>query len=205
MLRRALPLLVFVLLAGLLFAGVRLSGTRNPNEIPSPLIGKPAPDFALPLLHTPDRTVTRADLLGQPYVLNVWGSWCPSCRIEHPFVEALARSGRIRVIGFNYKDQREDALRWLEQFGDPYEFSLVDIDGRKAIDFGVSAAPETYVIDAEGIIRYKQTGPLTPQVIEEKILPWATAGAKLDAPQAAAVDTPNPTATTTDGGNGGTP
>jgi cytochrome c biogenesis protein CcmG/thiol:disulfide interchange protein DsbE len=176
MLRRWLPLMVFAALGVLLFAGVRLSATRNPNEIPSPLIGKPAPDFSLPLLHEPGRSVTRAELLGRPYVLNVWGSWCPSCRIEHPFVEALAKSGRIRVIGFNYKDEREDALRWLGQFGDPYEFSLVDRDGRKAIDFGVSAAPETYVIDAEGIVRFKQTGPLTPQVIEEKILPWADGG-----------------------------
>ena len=173
MLRRWLPLIVFALLGVLLFAGVRLSATRNPNEIPSPLLGKPAPDFALPLLHEPGRTVTRADLLGRPYVLNVWGSWCPSCRIEHPFVEALAKSGRIRVIGFNYKDAPEDALRWLGQFGNPYEFSLVDRDGRKAIDFGVSAAPETYVIDAEGIVRFKQTGPLTPDVIATKILPWA--------------------------------
>jgi cytochrome c biogenesis protein CcmG/thiol:disulfide interchange protein DsbE len=185
MLRRWLPLLVFLALGALLFAGVRLSGTRNPNEIPSPLIGKPAPDFALPLLHDPARTVTRADLLGRPYVLNVWGSWCPSCRIEHPFVEALAKTGRIRVIGFNYKDEREDALRWLGQFGDPYEFSLVDLDGRKAIDFGVSAAPETYVIDAQGIVRYKHTGPLTPADIEAKILPWAQADGAAQAADAA--------------------
>lgn len=177
MLKRLLPLIVFLALGSLLFAGVRLSETRNPNEIPSPLIGKPVPDFALPLLHEPDRVVTRSDLLGKPYVLNVWGSWCPSCRIEHPFVEALARSGRIRVIGFNYKDERDDALRWLGQFGNPYEFSLVDRDGRKAIDFGVTAAPETFVVDALGIVRFKQTGPVTPEVIETKILPLATGGA----------------------------
>lgn len=173
MLKRLLPLLVFLALGGLLFAGIRLAETRDPNAIPSPLIGKPAPEFSLPLLHEPDKTLTRADLLGQPYVLNVWGSWCPSCRLEHPFVEALAKSGRIRVIGFNYKDEREDALRWLQQFGDPYEFSLVDRDGRKAIDFGVSAAPETFVVDAQGIVRFKQTGPLTPDVIARDILPLA--------------------------------
>jgi cytochrome c biogenesis protein CcmG/thiol:disulfide interchange protein DsbE len=166
---------VFIALGALLFAGVRLSGTRNPNEIPSPLIGKPVPEFSLPLLHEPDRVVSRTELLGKPYVLNVWGSWCPSCRIEHPFVEALARSGKIRVIGFNYKDEREDALRWLGQFGDPYEFSLVDRDGRKAIDFGVTAAPETFVVDAQGIVRFKQTGPLTPEIIETNILPLAEA------------------------------
>ena len=173
MFKRVFPLLVFIALGALLFAGVRLSGTRNPSEIPSPLIGKAVPDFALPLLHEPDRVVTRADLLGKPYVLNVWGSWCPSCRVEHPLVEALARSGRIRVIGFNYKDDRDDALRWLDQFGNPYEFSLVDREGRKAIDFGVTAAPETFVVDAQGIVRYKQTGPITPDVIENKILPLA--------------------------------
>lgn len=173
MFKRLLPLIVFLALGALLFAGVRLSGTRDPNAIPSPLIGKAVPAFALPLLHEPDRVVANTDLLGTPYVLNVWGSWCPSCRIEHPFVEALAKSGKIRVIGFNYKDEREDALRWLEQFGNPYEFSLVDRDGRMAIDFGVTAAPETFVIDAQGIVRFKQTGPLTPDVIARDILPLA--------------------------------
>jgi cytochrome c biogenesis protein CcmG/thiol:disulfide interchange protein DsbE len=173
MLRRLLPLIAFVLLAALLLAGIRLAQTRDPNEIPSPLLGKPAPEFALPLLHEPDRVVSNRDLLGKPYVLNVWGSWCPSCRLEHPFVEALAKSGRIRVIGFNYKDEGADALRWLGQFGNPYEFSLVDRDGRKAIDFGVTAAPETFVVDAQGIVRFKQTGPLTPEIIAAKILPLA--------------------------------
>jgi cytochrome c biogenesis protein CcmG/thiol:disulfide interchange protein DsbE len=176
MLRRLLPLLVFLALGALLYAGVRLAGVRDPNEIPSPLIGKSVPAFDLPLLQEPDRRVTQAELLGTPYVLNVWGSWCPSCRIEHPFVEALARSGRIRVIGFNYKDDPEDALRWLGQFGDPYEFSLVDRDGRVEIDFGVTAAPETFVIDAQGIVRFKQTGPLSPEVIAREILPWADSG-----------------------------
>jgi cytochrome c biogenesis protein CcmG/thiol:disulfide interchange protein DsbE len=173
MIRRLLPLIVFLLLGGLLYAGIRLAGTRDPNEIPSPLIGKPVPSFALPLLHEPQRTVTDKDLLGQPYVLNVWASWCPSCRIEHPFVDALAKAGKIRVLGFNYKDDGEDALRWLGQFGNPYEFSLADRDGRVAIDFGVSAAPETFVVDAQGIVRFKQTGPLTPEVIATKILPLA--------------------------------
>ncbi len=181
MLRRLLPLIVFVLLGGLLFAGIQLAKVRDPNEIPSPLIGKPVPEFSLPLLHEPDRVVSNKDLLGAPYVLNVWGSWCPSCRIEHPFVEALAKSGRIRVIGFNYKDDGGDALRWLEQFGNPYEFSLVDRDGRKAIDFGVTAAPETFLIDAQGIVRFKQTGPLTPDIIATKILPLAQAPAAAQA------------------------
>lgn len=173
MMRRLLPLIVFALLGGLLYAGIRLAQTRDPNEIPSPLIGKPVPAFALPLLHEAGRTVTDQDLLGRPYVLNVWGSWCPSCRIEHPFVAALAKTGKIRVIGFNYKDEGEDALRWLGQFGNPYEFSLVDRDGRVAIDFGVTAAPETFVVDAQGVLRVKITGPVTPEIISTKILPLA--------------------------------
>jgi len=173
MIRRLLPLLVFVLLGGLLYAGIRLAETRNPNEIPSPLIGQSVPDFALPTLHEPDRVVTPKDLLGRPWVLNVWGSWCPSCRIEHPFIDALAKSGRIRVIGFNYKDEGADALRWLQQFGNPYEFSVVDREGRVAIDFGVTAAPETVVVDAQGIVRVKITGPVTPEIISGKILPLA--------------------------------
>jgi cytochrome c biogenesis protein CcmG/thiol:disulfide interchange protein DsbE len=163
---RWLPLLVFLLLGGLLFAGIRLAQTRDPNAIPSPLIGKPAPAFALPSLHEPGRIVRSEELRGAPYLLNVWGSWCPACRIEHPVVEAVARSGRLRVIGFNYKDQRDDALRWLRQFGDPYELSVVDADGRVAIDYGVYGAPETFLIDANGIVLHKHVGPLTPEVVE---------------------------------------
>jgi cytochrome c biogenesis protein CcmG/thiol:disulfide interchange protein DsbE len=177
MLRRLLPLIIFLGLGALLFAGIRLAETRDPNAIPSPLIDKPAPQFSLPLLHEPGRNVSNRDLLGAPYVLNVWGSWCPSCRIEHPVVDALARSGRIRVIGFNYKDERDDALRWLQQFGNPYEMNLVDLDGRKAIDFGVTAAPETFLIDAQGIVRFKHTGPLTPDIVEREILPLARSAA----------------------------
>jgi cytochrome c biogenesis protein CcmG, thiol:disulfide interchange protein DsbE len=171
MLRRLLPLLVFLALGALLFAGVRLAAVRDPNAIPSPLIGKAAPSFSLPSLHEPERVISDQDLRGRPYLLNVWGSWCPTCRIEHPIVAALARSGRVRVIGFNYKDARDDALRWLQQFGDPYEFSLVDLEGRKAIDFGVTAAPESFLIDAQGVVLYKVTGPLTPDLIEREILP----------------------------------
>jgi cytochrome c biogenesis protein CcmG/thiol:disulfide interchange protein DsbE len=177
MLRRLLPLIIFLGLGALLFTGIRLAETRDPNAIPSPLIDKPAPQFSLPLLHEPGRNVSNRDLLGAPYVLNVWGSWCPSCRIEHPVVDALARSGRIRVIGFNYKDERDDALRWLQQFGNPYEMNLVDLDGRKAIDFGVTAAPETFLIDAQGIVRFKHTGPLTPDIVEREILPLARSAA----------------------------
>lgn len=171
MLQRLLPLLAFVALAVLLYAGVRLSETRDPNALPSPLIDRPAPEFSLPTLHAPEKIVTRADLLGAPYLLNVWGSWCPACRIEHPLIERIAREGKVRVIGFNYKDEPDDAKRWLRQFGDPYSEIVVDFDGRSAIQWGVYGAPETFLVDAEGIIRFKHVGPMTPEIYARDILP----------------------------------
>lgn len=169
--KRWLPLGVFAALALLLFAGIQLNRTRDPNAIPSPLLGKPVPAFALPMLHDPSRIVTQDDLRGAPYLLNVWASWCPECRVEHPVVDALARSGRLRIVGYNYKDAPEDAKRWLQQFGDPYALIVADEDGRTAIDFGIYAAPETFLVDAQGIVRYKHIGALTPQVIQEHMLP----------------------------------
>ena len=169
--KRWLPLIAFAGLAALLFAGIQLNRTRDPSTIPSPLIGKPVPAFALPVLQQPARTVMNEELLGTPYLLNVWGSWCPECRVEHPVVDALSRSGRLKVIGYNYKDQPEDATRWLQQFGDPYALVLADVDGRTAIDFGIYGAPETFLIDAKGVVRFKHVGALTPQIIETKILP----------------------------------
>lgn len=175
--KRWLPLLLFGALAGLLFAGIRLNQVRDPDAIPSPLVGKPVPSFALPTLHDPARVVRDADLRGAPYLLNVWGSWCPECRVEHPLIDALARSGRLRVIGYNYKDAPEDAKRWLQQFGDPYALILVDESGRAAIDFGIYGAPESFLVDAEGIVRFKHVGALTPQIIERDILPLVSSGA----------------------------
>lgn len=171
MMQRWLPLAVFLALAALLLAGVRLSQTRDPNVIPSPLIGKPAPTFALPELLAADRTVSDQDLRGAPYLLNVFASWCPACRIEHPVVTEIARRGIVRVIGYNYKDEREAALAWLKQFGNPYERVLVDADGRKAIDWGIYGAPETFLVDAQGTIRYKHVGPMTWETVEKEILP----------------------------------
>lgn len=171
MIRRLLPFFAFVALSALLYAGIRLSQERDPNAIPSPLIGKPAPEFALPALHQPDQLVRKSDLLGQPYLLNVFASWCPSCRVEHLVISELARSGRLKVIGFNYKDQREDALRWLQQFGDPYAQILVDADGRAGIDLGVYGAPESFLIGADGKVLHKHVGPVTAEVIEQELLP----------------------------------
>jgi len=145
--------------------------TLNPREVPSPLIGKPAPAFELPLLHAPEKTFTQREMLGKVWVMNVWASWCTPCLVEHPVVTALAKSGLAPVIGMNYKDAREDALPWLKRNGDPFLFSVYDAKGRIAIDYGVYGVPETYVIDPRGVIRYKHIGPLTPEVQRDKIEP----------------------------------
>jgi cytochrome c biogenesis protein CcmG/thiol:disulfide interchange protein DsbE len=176
--RRLLPLVVFLALAALLGAGIWLAGKRDPNAIPSPLIGKPAPAFELPRLHEPERMVRSEELLGRPYLLNVFGSWCPGCRDEHPVVERLARSGTLPVVGFNWRDERADALRWLNQFGDPYALIVVDFEGRTAIDYGVYGAPESFLIGADGTVLYKHIGPLSWSAVEAEILPrLAAAGA----------------------------
>ena len=165
------PLAIFVVLVGFLFIGLRL----NPREVPSPLVGKPAPSFDLPLLHQPDKRFTPADMRGKTWLLNVWASWCVSCREEHPVLVDLAKRNVLPILGLNYKDRGDEAQRWLKQFGDPYQLSVVDQDGRVGIDYGVYGVPETYVIDGEGVIRYKQIGPLTPAILEQKVLPMAAA------------------------------
>ncbi len=168
--KRWLPLILFAALGVLFYAGIELNRERDPNAIPSPLVGKPMPAFSLPLLHEPSRTVEPKDLLGQPFLLNVWASWCPECRVEHPLVEQLARNG-VKVIGFNYKDDPEDANRWLRQFGDPYALILADETGRVAIDYGIYAAPETFLVDAQGIVRHKVIGALTADIVQRDLLP----------------------------------
>lgn len=168
---RIWPLLAFVALTALLGTGVILSGRGNREAIPSPLIGKPAPTFTLPTLHDPQRSVSLAELRGAPFLLNVWGSWCPECRNEHPYIERLSASGRIRVIGFNLKDEPEDAMRWLTQFGDPYDLIVADIDGAAALDWGVYGAPETFLVDAQGVVRWKYIGPMGPATIEDELKP----------------------------------
>lgn len=171
MIRRWLPLAVFAALTVLLFIGVMRSGDDNREAIPSPLIGKPAPTFSLPDFRDPERMIGNADLLGQPYLLNVWASWCPACRLEHPIITDLARRGVVRVVGYNYKDEPADAARWLQQFGDPYDLIIVDRPGRRAIDWGIYGAPESFLVDAEGIVRYKHVGPVTYDVVDKELLP----------------------------------
>ncbi len=174
MIRYLLPLLAFILLVAFLAVGLKL----NPREVPSPLVDKPAPPFALPQLHQPDAQFAPQDLLGKVWLLNVWASWCVSCRQEHPVLVRLHESGAVPIYGLNYKDQRADALKWLAQFGDPYTLSFVDAEGRVGIDYGVYGVPETYVIDKQGVIRYKQIGPVTQEVLDKTILPLV---AKLNA------------------------
>lgn len=171
MIRRLLPLFAFLALAALLGVGVLMNSGKDTSAIPSPLIGKAAPAFSLPVLGDPARTITNADLRGEPYVLNVWGSWCPECRVEHPVITDLAKSGRVRVVGYDYKDTPEDARRWLEQFGDPYWLVVADEDGRAAFDWGIYGAPETFLVDADGIVRWKYIGPMTPDVVRDELLP----------------------------------
>jgi len=169
MLRAYVPLGIFLLLLVLLAAGLDL----NPSEIPSPLVDKPAPAFTLPLLHAPEGNFSPQEMLGEVWLLNVWASWCVACRDEHPVLVKLAASGKLPVLGLNYKDRRENARAWLKRHGDPYERSAVDADGRVAINYGVYGVPETYLIDREGTIRFKQIGPVTNQVLRETILPMA--------------------------------
>ena len=171
MIKRLLPLIAFSLLALLLGVGVLMNSGKDTSAIPSPLIGKPAPDFSLPVLGDPSRLVTHADLRGEPYLLNVWGSWCPACRDEHPVITKLAQSGRIKVIGYDYKDEPEDAQRWLEQFGNPYALVIADRDGRAAFDWGIYGAPESFLVDAQGIVRWKFIGPMTDEVVRDQLLP----------------------------------
>ena len=163
------PLAIFVLLVGFLAAGL----TLNPREVPSPLIGKAAPAFELPVLQQPGRNFGPADMRGKVWLLNVWASWCVSCRDEHPVLVELSKKGVLPILGLNYKDKDDEAQRWLQQFGNPYQLSAVDADGRIGIDYGVYGVPETYLIDAEGVIRYKQIGPVTAAILEQKILPLA--------------------------------
>jgi cytochrome c biogenesis protein CcmG/thiol:disulfide interchange protein DsbE len=169
--RFLLPLAIFVLLVGFLAVGLKL----DPREVPSPLVGKAAPAFDLPVLHQPEKRFAPADMRGKVWLLNVWASWCVSCREEHPMLVALAKRGVMPILGLNYKDKGDDANAWLKQFGNPYDLSVVDADGRIGIDYGVYGVPETYLIDTEGVIRYKQIGPVTAEILEQKILPLAAA------------------------------
>ena len=162
-----LPLAGFIVLVVFLAIGLN----RNPRDVPSPLIGKPAPDFKVPQLADAAKTFSPADMKGKVWLLNVWASWCVSCRQEHPLLVSFAKNGAVPIVGLNYKDQVDDGKKWLANFGDPYLLSAVDADGRVGINYGVYGVPETYVIDKAGTIRLKHTGPITPDSLKNQILP----------------------------------
>lgn len=165
--KRFLPLGIFLVLAVFLAVGLNL----NPREVPSPLIDKAAPAFRLPQLQDPAQTLGTDDLKDKVWILNVWASWCVACLEEHPILVEFSRQNVLPIYGLNYKDKREDALAWLGKHGNPYTLSIQDPDGRVGIDYGVYGVPETYVIDGKGVIRYKRIGPVTKQILQEKILP----------------------------------
>ena len=166
-LKFVIPVLIFAALAGFLYRGLYL----DPREVPSPLIDKPAPDFALTQLDKPEATIRRADMLGKVWMLNVWASWCEACRDEHPYLVEFAKLKALPIYGLDYKDQREPAQAWLAERGNPYDTSLFDEKGRVGIDFGVYGVPETFVIDKQGVVRYKKIGALTPDVLRDTVLP----------------------------------
>ena len=168
---RLLPLIGFIGLFALLAFGIYWNTRHEMNEVPSPLINKPAPEFNLPLLFDPTKNLSSKDLRGKPYLLNVFGSWCPTCQDEHPFLMSEGKSLGIALIGLDWKDQPDNAKRWLAHFGNPYSTIITDEDGHTGIDFGVYGAPETFLVDANGVIRYKHISVLTPRVIEHELKP----------------------------------
>ena len=164
------PLILFVVLVGFLAVGLQ----RDPSEVPSPLVGKPAPLFSLPRLGDTQHSFSPKQMLGQVWLFNVWASWCAACREEHPVLLKLAKTKAVPLYGMNYKDTQDAAQKWLKNGGgDPYRLSVMDESGRAGIDYGVYGVPETYLIDKKGIIRYKQTGTVTSKLLAEKILPLA--------------------------------
>ena len=166
-LRYLLPLGGFAVV--LVFLGIGLS--LKPREVPSPLIGKPAPAFDLAQLHDPALRLSHTDMIGKVWLLNVWASWCVSCRVEHPVLMDLARTGEVHLLGLNYKDVPDKGVAWLDRNGNPYRLSLVDRDGRIGLDYGVYGVPETFVIDRRGRIRHKVIGPLTRELLDTTVLP----------------------------------
>ena len=166
-LRYLVPLAIFMVLVAFLYRGLSL----DPKRVPSPLVGKPMPEFSLPRLQDAAATISDTDLKGKVSILNIWATWCVSCRAEHEVLLLLAKSNKVDIYGLNYKDERDKAKRWLTQLGDPYVANAFDADGRAGIDWGVYGAPETFIMDREGIIRHKHIGPLSVDALNNEILP----------------------------------
>jgi len=176
MIRFIMPLVIFIVLAVFLYAGLSL----KPREVPSPFINKSAPDFQLQKLDNMNELFSNKDLLGKVWLLNVWASWCVACRQEHPLLVGMSRNGTVPIYGLNYKDAPSQARRWLEEHGNPYELSVVDYEGKVGIDYGVYGVPETFVIDKQGVIRHKVIGPLTRAELRKCVLPVVEALEKSD-------------------------
>jgi len=168
-----LPITAFIALAILFAFG--LNPNRDIHALPSPLIGKPAPQFSLTDVLDPTRTVSNASLKGQVYVLNVWGTWCAACRQEHEELLAISQQRVVPIIGLDYMDERDKAMQWLKQLGNPYQAVAFDTDGRTAIDWGVYGAPETYLVDAHGRVVFKWISPMTAEVWSQEFLPRISA------------------------------
>lgn len=168
-LKYLVPAALFAVIVAFLLAGLKPG--RDPREIPSPLIGKPAPEFQLPLLQQPGQVWSPSSMRGQVWLLNVWASWCVPCLVEHPVLLQLARDRTLPVVGMNYKDAPEAATGWLRKHGDPFTQIVADRSGTAAFDYGVYGVPETFLIDRAGTIRYKHVGPLTPELVSGKLLP----------------------------------
>jgi cytochrome c biogenesis protein CcmG/thiol:disulfide interchange protein DsbE len=164
-----LPLVLFIGLVAFLLVGLR----RDPHEVPSPLINKPAPEFKLSQLREPNKTFSPQEMRGKVWVLNFWGTWCVACREEHPLLLEFAKTGTVPIYGVDYKDDRAAAIQMLEEEGNPYTLTVSDPEGRVSIDYGVYGAPESYLIDRDGVIRFKQIGPITQEVWQKEILPRA--------------------------------
>lgn len=165
--RYLVPITVFIIMAAFLYAGL----SRDPRHVPSPLIGKPVPAFRLPSLREPGTMLTEESLKGNVSLVNIWASWCVSCRAEHALLMDLSRNTDIPIVGFNYKDKMRDALKWLKDWGDPYSQIVFDPDGKAALDWGVYGTPETFVVDKQGIIRHKHVGPIDAQVLGSDLMP----------------------------------
>lgn len=167
-LKYVLPLIIFLCMAGLFYSTL----DRNTRLVPSPLIGKAAPTFSLPALNNPSTQLSPETFKGKPWILNVWASWCRECLIEHPLFNQMAKQHNFDIVGLNYKDKHADAQQWLQQHGDPFSTIAFDQKGTAGLDWGVYGVPETFLIDAQGIIRYKHVGPINPQIIQDIILPF---------------------------------
>lgn len=165
------PLGLFALIAMLGYLGFRL---EDPHRLPSALLDKPFPEFSATVLGEPGRTVTRSDLIGAPVLVNVWATWCPTCKAEHEELMQIDALTDLRLVGVNYKDSAPKAMRWLTDFGDPYEFVLEDVDGTLGVELGVYGAPESFLLDARGQIIYKRVGEINPRIWRDEIAPLLT-------------------------------